>query len=413
MPVVLSPTGAERKDPIRSWHALAVLVCIVCGASSASGQSSSGAQSTFLDPSIESAGMGGASVAVFWLDTPDDWANPAQLGLHRGIRYSYGNTQLVPDLADDVYFKTHRILLGGWGVGLNVSGKPIDSIGKLRLDYGMSEATDSEGNVIRVFSSHEEIRTFGVGVSLLELASSIAEATGGSRWGVSRWLMVAAGHSWKDIVVDLAPADVTLDGRAGRGEAQEMDRGVLVRVTPFDGIGGDPVAERRGFGHRIELAGGFAQINYDDSRISYIDEDQSDPIVEDRRLGFSARWTVAFPAGGSWIWRFASPTMGAGLAWQQSKYYDDDVRVGGTVNRSGQELVLADVLSLRHGFVDDEVGLVENDTWGIGVSLAYQRAVGIRFDWAQVPESKYLKQDVDRRGVTVFLDPLRLWRGLQ
>jgi hypothetical protein len=398
---------------MRSWHALAVLVWIVCGASSAAGQGASGAQSTFLDPSIESAGMGGASVAVFWRDTPDDWANPALLGQLRGIRYSYGKTQLVPDLADDVYFKTHRILLGGWGLGLNISGKPIDSMGKLRLDYGKSYATDVDGNIIAVFSSYEEIRTLGVGVSLLELASNIAEATGGSPWGVSRWLMVELGHSWKDIVVDLAPEDVTLDGRAARGEANEKDRGVLVRVTPFNGIGSDPLMEGRGLRHRLDLAAGFAQLNYDDSGISYIDEDQPDPIVEDRRLGFSARWKLALPANGAWIWSLASPTMDVGAAWQQSKFYDGGVQVGGTINRTGQEVVLADLVSLRHGYVDDEVGTVQNDTWGVGIGLAYRKAIGARFDWAQVPQSKFLRQDVQRRSITVFVDPLRIWRELR
>lgn len=398
---------------MRASFVLAAVLCLACGASSATGQSESGAQSTFIDPSIESAGMGGASVAAFWWETPDDWANPALLGFQRGIRYSYGNTQLVPDLADDVYFKSHRILLGAWGIGVNVSGKPIDSMGKLRLDYGLSTATDVDGNPIGTFRSFEEIRTFGVGVSLLELASSIAEATGGSRWGVSRWLTVALGHSWKDVVVDLAPDWVTLDGLAGRGEAQEMDRGALVRVTPLDQIEGDPATERQGLAQRVELAGGFAQINYDDTQISYIDEDQSDPLIEDRRWGFSGRWTLAFPADDSWIWKFASPTMGVGLGWQESKYYNGDVQVGGTVHRSGQELVVADVLSLRHGYVDDPVGTIQNDTWGIGVGLAYQKAVGVRFDWAQVPQSKYLKQDVDRRGVTAFVDPVRLWKELR
>jgi hypothetical protein len=353
--------------------------------------------------------MGSAGVAVFWRETPDDWANPALLGHQRGIRYSYGETQLVPDLADDVYFKTHRILLGGWGLGLNISGKPIDSMGKLRLDYGKSYATDEDGNIIRVFSSYEEIRTLGVGVSLLELASNIAEATGGSPWGVSRWLMVELGHSWKDIVVDLAPEDVTLDGRAARGEATEKDRGVLVRVTPLDGIGSDG----GGLKHRIDLAAGFAQLNYDDSGISYIDEDQSDPIVEDRRLGFSARWKLALPAGEGLVWSFVSPSVDVGLAWQQSKFYDGDVQVGGTINRTGQEVVLADVVSLRHGYVDDEVGTVENDTWGVGASLAYRKAIGARFDWAQVPQSKFLRQDVQRRSITVFVDPLRIWQELR
>jgi hypothetical protein len=102
-----------------------------------------------------------------------------------------------------------------------------------------------------------------------------------------------------------------------------------------------------------------------------------------------------------------------GLAWQQSKFYDGDVQVGGTINRTGQEVVLADVVSLRHGYVDDEVGTVENDTWGVGASLAYRQAIGARFDWAQVPQSKFLRQDVQRRSITVFVDPLRIWQELR
>lgn len=394
---------------MRPLPVLVLAASLVSVPSPTHAQSASGAQSTFLDPSVESAGMGSASVAVFWRDTPDDWANPALLGHQRGISYSYGETQLVPDLADDVYFRTHRVLLGGWGLGLNISGKPIDNMGKLRLDYGKSYATDIDGNIIAVFSSYEEIGTLGVGVSLLELASNIAEATGGSPWGVSRWLMVELGHSWKDIVADLAPAEATLNGLPARGETTEKDRGALVRVTPFDTIGSDD----GGLMHRLDLAAGFAQLNYDDSEISFNDGDQPDPIVEDRRFGFSGRWKLALPVDEGWIWSLVSPTVDVGLAWQQSKFYDGGSQVGGTINRTGQELVLADVVSLRHGFVDDEVGTVQNDTWGIGAGLAYRKAIGARFDWAQVPQSKFLRQDVQRRSITVFVDPLRIWQELR
>ena len=196
---------------------------------------------------------------------------------------------------------------------------------------------------------------------------------------------------------------------AAHGEAIEKDRGALIRVTPLDGIG----SEGGGLRHRVDLAAGFAQLNYDDSEIIYIDEDQPDPIVEDRRLGFSARWKLALRAGRGWIWSLVSPTVDIGFAWQQSKFYDGGSQVGGTITRRGQELVLADVVSLRHGYVDDEVGTVENDTWGVGAGLAYRKAIGARFDWAQVPQSRFLRQDVQRRSITVYVDPLKIWRELR
>ena len=68
-----------------------------------------------FDPSIEGAGMGGASMAAFWQENPDDWANPALMGFHNGLRYGYGQTQLF---ADDVQYTTHRFLIGAWGVGV-------------------------------------------------------------------------------------------------------------------------------------------------------------------------------------------------------------------------------------------------------------------------------------------------------
>lgn len=58
-----------------------------------------------------------------------------------GAQSLLGKTQLVPDLADDVYFTSDLITLGGWGVGLYIAGKPIDGLGGLRLDYGTSVAS--------------------------------------------------------------------------------------------------------------------------------------------------------------------------------------------------------------------------------------------------------------------------------
>ncbi|MFQ5599657.1 MAG: hypothetical protein ACE5G2_03795 [Candidatus Krumholzibacteriia bacterium] len=65
------------------------------------------------------------------------WVNPALLEYHHGIRIEWGDTQLVPDLADDVCFESTRATLGGGksaspkdrGLGLEFGG-----IGGLRYD---------------------------------------------------------------------------------------------------------------------------------------------------------------------------------------------------------------------------------------------------------------------------------------
>jgi hypothetical protein len=74
--------------------------------------------------------------------------------------------------------------------------------------------------------------------------------------------------------------------------------------------------------------------------------------------------------------------------------------------------VLAELLSLRHGYVDDPTGTIQDDTWGGGVQVRYKKAVGVRYDFASVPQSRFLDR-VDRHGVTVFVDPYVVWSGLK
>ncbi|MGE5177723.1 MAG: hypothetical protein ACM3PF_01380 [Bacteroidota bacterium] len=349
--------------------------------------------------------MGRASVAVFWEDDLNDWSNPAVLGYQRGIRYSYGKTRLVPSLAADVFFKSDRIAIGACGVGVSFAGKPFRALGRLRLDYGVSEATNENGDVVGTFSSYEEIRQIGVGVSLIELLESVVNATGGTRSNLSRYADLSLGHNWKHVVVDLAPAYITLDQRAGRGEADQRDRGALLRVTPVGAMRG-PV--------KLDLSGGFSQRNYDEVTISYIDVNQADPIVEERLVGAAARLTCTLPHERGPIWDFLSPTVSAGATWEEAKYYWKGDRIGGRTGRTGEEITLLGLVSLRHGFVNDPTGEIVNDTWGYGVGLQYRGIASVRYDWAQVPEAEapdFRLPDVRRWGITVSFDPYRLIRS--
>src|SRR5258706_558027 len=307
----------------------------------------------------------GWAIAVFWSDEPDDWANPSLLGYHRGVRYSYGRTQLVPDLANDVFFTTNRFTIGVGGIGVSLAGKPVKRLGGLRLDYGVSEATDVNGNVVGEFSSFEDTRQIGVGINVFQALESLLGATGGNAPDISRHVDLSLGHAWKTVVVDLAPASVTLDGLAGRGEATEKDRGALLRLTPFG-------ARSRGAGAtssrvRVDLAGGFSQRNYDDTQISYIDVSQSDPIVEERMIGGAARLSLSLPGISGWARRVFTPEISLGAAWDQARYYEADARLAHeTINRTGQEVTLLGVVSLRHGYIDDKSGTIRDDTWGAG-----------------------------------------------
>jgi len=129
----------------------------------------SGVQSLLVGPSIRASGMGRSSAAVFWGGDADYWANPALLGYRDGLRFEHGKTRLVPDLADGVYFRSDRFTIARWGIGIAATAP----LGRNRLDYGESIATDDEGNVLGSFTSYEEYDDFGIGVSLARASESL------------------------------------------------------------------------------------------------------------------------------------------------------------------------------------------------------------------------------------------------
>src|SRR5438552_2647168 len=101
------------------------------------------ARSMDIGLSVRAAALGGASNALFWGDEFDHWANPALLGYAHAIHYEHARTRLVPGLAANVFLTSDVITLGGAGLGVVMSGKPL---GQVKLDYGPSQGTDDQGN---------------------------------------------------------------------------------------------------------------------------------------------------------------------------------------------------------------------------------------------------------------------------
>ena len=346
---------------------------------------------TIFDPSIQSAGMGGATAAVFWQDMPNVWINPSLVSFHRGIRYSYGTTKLLPDLADDVTLKSHQILIGGHGIGVEVSGKPIDDVGKIELDYGESEITDINGNVIGTIEAFEKASTFAVGVDLVALLASFQEAKTGEPSVLRQRLSIAFGHTWKHLEGDFGFAT---------GELDVKDVGALVRVAALDQIGSTLRETSTDTRCRLEIAGGYSEQNYD--------EEASDTYYTDldfTQYGASLRLTVAPPSSeGAFARDYGTPAIGVGVAWTLS-----DVGFGDDTNRFGGEVSIYDILFLRGGYIDDKLTDVHGATFGGGVALQYRGKYGARFDYARVPLSDLLDSHQNRYQVSVFVDPFRLF----
>jgi len=417
-----------RSSALPLLSLLSLLFLVWAAPSRGASAAASGAQSLLINPSVRASGMGHASSAVFWGSEPNAWSNPALLAHERGVRYERARTQLVPELAKDVYFTTKRLTAGCWGVGIQLAGKPIDGVGSSRLDYGSSEGTDADGNPTGSFSSHEEIASFTGGVSALEFAEHLWKAMGGDAPRMSRFGDVSLGWATKKTHVSLAPALVTLDNRAGEGNVTTHDSGLLFRVTPYNAIddagwiaGLDRLAKLR-----VDVGYARSTLNYDDATISYIDESQADPILRTHRTGWAVRGAAALPSSAErwlegshlgWLTRWFSPLVGWGKAWDRQLPLILDPGTGfherGTiVKNSGWEVTIANVYTIRRGWVEDRESTIVGQTSGWSLGLQSADLGGFSYDQATVPQSIYLGP-VTRKSFSVFVNPIGAWRALR
>ena len=310
-------------SPIRT--ALLALVLLAGAFGTARAQSEAGAQSLLIAPGARSDGMGRAFTAVA-NDGNAIWWNVGALAFARQHDAAITYTQLVPDLADDVNYSNLSYVqrvegLGGLGFSF------------LYLSYGKSQATDADGNEIREFTSNEFAPTIAYGTDIIP--------------------NLGFGVALKYVRVDLAPEDVTLDGQPGRGSTFAADFGTLWKVPKW----------KSSFGAALSNIG---------PDIAYIDEDQSDPLGRNIRIGGAVspietevhRLLVAADAT-----RFLLP--GRTLAID--------------VWNAGVEYEFNRLIALRLGYISDPIGTIEDMTYGFGIGYR-----GFRFDFANVPQSEFL-----------------------
>ena len=351
-----------------------------------------------IDGSAISSAMGGASAAVFWSAEPDYRANPALLGYHRGVRYQYARSQLVPGLAADVVLTSDRVTLGAYGVGIEV--------GRTDLDYGTSTWVDGYGHVLGEFDSYEKVGAITAGVSLSGLVRSIVP--GSPVAALARNLDLAVGFARKDVEMRLSP------GIAAEASGYPCDLGVLARGGLDLGVlGGASVPVR------LDAGFGAAVLNFNDVTFTFLDEDEGAPPSRMRRLGGSVRLALGPPPAWSGsarprvtaaLLRGLDPLVSVGVAYDGEHVQAGDEGAGGyDVTHVGAELAILNVLSVRFGHVTDRLGGIDGATWGVGIGLPIAGVAGARYDYAEYPQSSSLP-DVTRHTASVFVDPIALWR---
>lgn len=308
-------------------------IAIVAAAQAAYGQVSiGGAQSLYIQPGARPAGMGDCYVALAADASACSW-NPAGLAfLTEQYNFTLMHTQLVPDW-DDVYYEyaayAQRV------EGLGTIGASV-----IYLTYGTQIATDPDSpDPIGEFNSYEVIPGIAYGTTI-----------GGK---------FALGLNLKFVHVDLAPAEFTQDQQKGAGSTFAADFGALYRMQ--DG--------RLSFGGALQHLG---------PRIAYIDEEQSDPLPRNLKLG--ASYYLLADEMNSLI---VSGEFNKSLVIVED-IGDPSV---GVILGAGAEYQYLNLFAARAGYVYDEDGEVKGFSFGLG--LKYK---ALAFDAASVPQAEGLKR---------------------
>lgn len=357
-----------------------------------------------IDVSIRASGMGQASNAVFWGDELNQWSNPALLGYARGLRYEWGKTRLVPGLAADVFFKSNVVKLGGGGLGVSLSGKPLHGFGSVRLSYGESVETDQNGNPIGTFESFEKVDSWGFGLSLAQAFETVATLAGHNPPLVSRFADVSVGMNAKKLGMHL--------GSNVDGSTTTVDRGLLVRISPLGALPASldlPLS--------LDLAYGWSELSHDDATLS-LPTLGSVPLSRHERHGYAGRAALKIPVEllerarhhrGGWLLEGFDPLLSFGYADDRDRIEpsNGDFKTHG----HGSEVTAANVFFYRRGHYSDPLGDIEGDTEGWGVGLPVGRFGGLRYDHATIPQATLSGlPDVKRDAVSGWIDPLELWR---
>jgi hypothetical protein len=265
-------------------------------------------------------------------DATAAWWNPGGLAFVKGRNFAFMHSQLVPDLASDVYYEF-------LGYSNEIKGVGTLAFSLVYLTYGTSIATDTQGNYLREFTSWE-----GSGVASFSMPM-------GNHFGV--------GLSAKVIRVDYAPADVTVENERGAGTSFAADIGALY-ANPDQ-----------------HLSVGMAVTNMGPN-ISFIDREQSDPLPITLRTGVAytamsdevSNLIVAFDIEQSLVWLIDSDTD-----HRRSEIW-----------HVGTEYRYVNLLSGRVGYIYDKDGDFSAATYGLG--FIYKDKLSL--DYANVPQAKQL-----------------------
>lgn len=285
------------------------------------------------------------------------WWNPAALATGPQLALEpYGNSRLIPDLADDIWIHYFSAAgrQRGLGVGANLN----------YLNYGEPEILQDRDEP----NDEEYALRVGAGLDLTPFVAPEAER-----------FQLALGASWNRFVVDyrlfslFPPPGVTRE----HATAWDMDVGALATFcTPI---------EPRPSGMRPSnyiLRGGLVLGNVFDHELDLVSSPNT-PVGQTFRAGLAAGGDFMDTPRGY----VARVRIAADRTSEHGKARSDDV-----VYNFGYELTLLEFVSVRQGRVDNHGGAIEDWGYGFGVGHEFHEvpgvhSLGFQFDYARIPQA--------------------------
>lgn len=358
------------KSPISALTLFMALGFLAAMAAPALAQTHGGTGVLKIKPGGRATGMGQAGVAIEQR-AQSVWWNPALLAQSYGRELSTTFVQLVPGLADDVYYLNlgYSQFLEGWG------GISFDI---MYLSYGKTEAVDEEGTSYGFFSSYEFVPVLGFGTRVYGDAGT-ALGSGGLLGSVD--VGIALKYVWVDLAPEWAMAIVGVE-KDGKADAFAVDMGGLLQGSmPFPNLSGESMPYAVGV--NIQNLG---------SKLVYIEADQGDPLPRNLKAG------MALDLFGSDDFRVTAVfDYNKSLITYEKEEFEHQVKFGWgdakELLNMGAELSLRDKLNFRLGYVHDPEGAIESMTFGAGLDISFgQDTKVIRFDYSNIPQA----EDLDR-----------------
>ena len=300
-----------------------------------------------IEPGSRGNAMGNAHVAQVDCGFAGFW-NPGAMAFNRNNQFAFMHSNWLGEIVDDIYYE----YLSWNNYFPNLGGNLGFSVVFFHL--GEMERRDEQGNFLGTFSSYE-----------IAAAASYAYQHSDN---------LGLGITFKFILSDLAPSGqgAQESSQKGRGVSFAFDLGLKRKNL---------LINRLDFGMNLQNIG---------PDITYIDDEQADPLPMNLRMGFSYRLIESeynqFTVNADMNKLFANRDHWVlerlVKGWYDHGGFLSKRQIDSTIFGVGAEFVYWNLLALRAGYNYDKIGNIIGPSFGGGIQYTFAGRFRANIDFA-------------------------------